>query len=89
MRKIWKYELRGLTGTVLEMPRDATIVHVGMQGNVICMWALVDVNAEKERRMFRPFGTGHEIHDDIRCSYEYVGTVFDGSFVWHIMEEFT
>lgn len=88
MRKIWKYELHGLQSTVFEMPRNARIVHVGMQGDVICLWALVNENAEKDRRVFRPFGTGHGI-PTIRGSYEYVGTVFDGPFVWHIMEEFT
>lgn len=86
MRTVWKYTLRD-QDTTIEMPIGATILHVREQHGCICMWALVDSTAEKERRSFLVTGTGHEIKSTY-TDLEYVGSalVDYGTFVFHVFE---
>ena len=59
------------------------IVHAAIAPgtSMIALWAEVGVHGGRERT-FQVFGTGHEIPD----AAEYIATVFDGIFVWHIYE---
>tara|TARA_R110000851_G_scaffold168392_6_gene314259 strand:- start:93 stop:341 length:249 start_codon:yes stop_codon:yes gene_type:complete len=66
----------------IEMPKGASIVSCNMQGTDCCIWALVDTQAELELRDFEYVGTGWELQDGM----SYIGTCFEGDFVWHIME---
>ena len=65
------------------MPEGAEILHVGDQNGTITIWALVDVETEFLYREFIIVGTGQQIPYD---KYTHIGTVFQGSFVWHIFE---
>ena len=69
------------------MPRGAEVLTVQMQREVLCVWAVVDPDAEKEQRKFIVYGTGHE-YDSIKG--EYVGTVqiHGGDLVWHVFAKF-
>jgi hypothetical protein len=82
--QIWKYSLlgEGGTGTFL-ISKEAKIVTVAMQGGVLCFWAIVDPARKKVSRSFSVIGTGYEIPK----FSEYVGTAFDGGFVWHLFEQ--
>ena len=80
MKTIYKYIVTGRNKTV--MPIGANIISVGMQGRDYCIWALVDSEAEMEARDFEVVGTGWELENDM----SYIGTCFDGDFVWQIME---
>ena len=75
---IWKYKFQ----TEIEMPKYAEIVHVGIQNSDVHLWAKVDPLRSTETRCFSVYGTGHLIPDQAL----YVGTVFDGPFVWHVFE---
>jgi hypothetical protein len=78
MKTIYKYTL----DEPVRMPRDATVVKVGIQDGIYCIWAVVDTVAPVEERRFVVVGTGRELDSNMI----HVGTVFEGPFVWHIME---
>ena len=86
-RKIFKYQL-SITGTqVVQMPPNAIILTVQMQGEILCLWALVDLPLEPltKARTILLYGTGHPIEGDPR----YLGTfqVAYGELVFHVFEE--
>ena len=90
MRTIWKYniDLLDLVGTDLmqiEMPHESKILHVDCQmKNVISFWAEIpDGDRILVNRQFQVVGTGQGI---VRKKSEYIGTVLDGEFVWHLYE---
>jgi hypothetical protein len=68
------------------MPKGAEILTVQRQGNMACIWAIVDPNADRERRVFEVFGTGQSMHDDMGVEREYVNTFQQGPYVWHVFE---
>lgn len=78
--KIFKYPLE-LGGNVIDMPKGAEALHVGFQGQDIFIWAKVDPNAKLEPREFIIAGTGHDLPEPLGA---HIGTVFVGSFVWHV-----
>lgn len=89
MSVIYKYQL-DLSKTVShEMPEGAEILTVGLQQHEIILWARVALERRghegpKETRTFRIYGTGHPIQDETEV--EYIGTLYDGPFVWHVFE---
>lgn len=85
-KTIWKFTLARASLSPVTMPIGAEILHVGVQENDICFWAKVDPKAKTETRLFGIYGTGWDIPNDTES--EYVGTVQQGSFVWHIFERF-
>jgi L-arabinose isomerase len=60
------------------------ISHVAMQGSHITLWCLGDMKSAKVIRRFRICGTGH----DTEPTGNYLGTVHERVFVWHIFELF-
>jgi hypothetical protein len=82
MNTIWKYTIPIEDSFALNMPREATSLHVDMQAGVPTLWALVDTTAPNEERIFHIVGTGHEV-PRYTC---YVGTFQMGMFVWHLWE---
>ena len=78
-KKIYKFEIRPGSETLL--PRGAKVIHVGMQGLIPCVWAIVDPSARMDKE-YRVFGTGHEVPD----GWRHVGTWLDAPFVWHLFE---
>jgi hypothetical protein len=83
MQTVWKYMLQ--SSSELDLPKEAQILSVHEQGDNVCMWVLVDSEAEKEKRKFVVFGTGHEIPDH---PMKFIGTVHirNGALVFHIFE---
>lgn len=82
---IWKFTFPVQDELVLSMPAGAEILHVEAQrGDVPCLWARVDSDAELEDRHFFLRGTGHPVEADWR----HVGTFMlaDGHFVGHLFE---
>lgn len=90
MRQVWKYRLELVGHQVLHMPAGAELLHLGIQpastvadDSSIVLWADVDPAVGVVPREFYVRGTGHGIPDDVQ---QYVGTVQQGSFVWHVFE---
>lgn len=84
MKTVHKFPLTIGNISVLHMPAGATVLHVGLDpGNRICLWAFVDTDLVSETRIFTVVGTGHEVPDGL----EYIGSVVQGPFVWHVFEK--
>lgn len=82
---IWKYPL-DLTDTQnVMMPKSAKILTAQVQGDSLCLWALVNPDAPKQRRKIEILGTVNPAPDVNR---RYISTVqmIGGSVVWHIFE---
>ncbi len=82
MKKIYKYSLPKHGLNVIRMPKDSAILHVGAQGQMLCMWAPVNEDCELSFRSFYVVATGESVDDDL----QYIGTIQEGSFVWHVFE---
>ena len=87
MRTVYKYELSQLGPTTLLLPEDSVPLHVGVQGDTICIWieqfVLKDAHPQAEHT-FEVIGTGHALSASPHVSY--IGTVHMPPFVWHIYE---
>lgn len=79
---IWKFPIRKDRSRV-HMPKGAQLLAVQMQAGVPCLWAAVDLSAERVRRSIAVYGTGHTLMDELGA---YIGTVQDGSLVWHFFD---
>lgn len=79
---IWKFILQ--PECEVEIPKGAQILSVREQDVDICLWALVDPAAEKQRRRFVGFGTGDDVPDR---PMTFLGTVhLGGGMVFHVFE---
>jgi hypothetical protein len=82
MKTIFKYPLSVTDTQVLKMPKNADVFSAQFQSDQLCVWGLVDTEAELEDREFRIFGTGHPF--EVSGMFRFVDTVQQGSLVWHI-----
>ena len=84
-KTIFKYTFNIEGKIELILPKGAEILRVYEQFGVPCMWAVVDIDVEKETRVFRIVGTGHKIDFDID---KYIDTFLmaNGNLVWHMFE---
>lgn len=83
MLTIHKYQLK-IDDTLqqLSIPEGGDIVAADIQGDALCLWAQVDTDEEFEARFFKVIGTGHVVPEHA----EYLFTVHQPPFVWHIYE---
>lgn len=78
---IYKYALNGAINKV-EIPGLHKVLDVQFQGSALCVWVIVDPQAEPETYLFTLVGTGWDFHDVLG---EYIGTVQDYyDLVWHV-----
>lgn len=80
---IWEYTLLLTDSTVLDIPVASNILHVAEQHGQVTLWVRVDPTADKVKRVFVIVGTGNPFESE---GLQYIGTVFDRSFVWHVHE---
>ena len=85
MRTIWKYKIPVLLNAshMVNMPVDALVTDVKMQGDIPVIWAEVEDSHPLEARVFRWVGTGHEL---LNQGWAYVKTVQIPPYVWHLYE---
>jgi len=92
---IWKYPLtkRGNVDLKeldeeIEMPCVRRILRVGPDPASVerphhwAIWAMVNPNAPKDMCKISVRGTGHDVTDVAHDTY--IGTVFEGPYVWHV-----
>ncbi|MDZ4250363.1 MAG: hypothetical protein U0990_09770 [Candidatus Nanopelagicales bacterium] len=87
-RQVWKFAIDSpASAAAIVMPRGAEVLSVGVQHDVICLWALVDPNAPYEARSFRIAGTGHLILDAAETD-RFLGTIqlAGGNLIFHVWE---
>ena len=90
MKTIYKYDLFGYVGAQsidTMIPGDARLLKVGVQQGRIVGWFLVNPSEPVTTRTFRLIGTGWWVQDDELDDFDYIDTVFDGEFVWHVWEQ--
>lgn len=81
---IWKYELESDRQQAVHMPMEAQILSVAMdQSGRLCLWALVDPDANFQQRVIEVVGTGRPVSMNER---DFIGTVVVVPFVWHVFE---
>lgn len=83
---IYKYPIQITDVQKVKLPIEAQILTAQMQGDALCIWAIVDEAAtDTEERTIEVFGTGHPMGQVFR---QYIGTVQmqGGALVWHVFE---
>ncbi len=85
MDQVWKFVLE--PEIEIEIPEGAELLSVATQGDQIFLWAKVSPSAEKVKRTFVGFGTGHDIPTNFNL--DFVGTALfsNGALVYHIFEK--
>ena len=84
MEVIYKYPLQIMSGIqTVELPDKSKLLSAQMQGSSLCLWARVNPKFAKINRHFRVIGTGQEFNS---VGLEYVATIQDAPFVWHLFE---
>lgn len=88
MRTIYKQELPIEDVQVVEMPKDAIILHIGVQRGRPCMWYECDTDAPRTTMTIMCYGTGHPMPDKDEADLNYLGTVLlhDDRAVFHFYE---
>jgi hypothetical protein len=91
-KQIWKFKLQVTDKQTIQMPVGAQILSALVQYRTLCIWALVNTEAEMEARAFEIFGTGNPVpdHVDIDHNYKFIATfqMFAGGFVGHLFEPY-
>lgn len=79
---VWKYPLAVVGEQVVRVPRRGHLLHVGMQGDAICLWILTEPDVEMVDVTIYVVGTGHPAGRD----WAPLGTVFHDrlGLVWHV-----
>lgn len=80
---IYKYVIKHKQEDTLQIFKHAKFLSVHMQNKQICAWFIVDPSEHTELRTFSVIGTGWEEDFNIK---QYIGTVHDVPYVWHIFE---
>lgn len=84
MKKIFRYPIEVTNINRVLMPEGAQILKVAIKDDQLSVWALVDEMSPDEWQTFYVFGTGHDIFEPIG---QYIDSVLDGRFVWHVFRE--
>lgn len=98
MRMIYKYPLKIADSQLVDLPADAYVLKVDEQSGELFVWALVDTEAQTEKREFRIVGTGNPVPDDLNLRYakdagitakDYMffhlnSVVMSTGLVWHV-----
>lgn len=63
MKRIFKYAIPIADEFELELPKGAEILTFQIQYEQPVIWAIVDPDAEKEKRHFNLYGTGHPMKE--------------------------
>ena len=86
MRSIWKFGLNGGNTRIKEKVIKWLSAGSDPSGN-ICVWAIVDPEAgidEKIEYDILQIGTGWNFSQDELDNMEFIGTMKEGSYMWHI-----
>lgn len=86
MRSIWKFGLTGSNTQIKEKVIKWLSAGYDSSKN-ICVWAIVDPEAETNEKVeydILQIGTGWDFSQDELDNMEFIGTVKEGSYMWHI-----
>lgn len=85
MKKVYKYPLVIANSQTVKLPLDAEILSVQAQGDMVCLWAMVDPAAPPVARYIAIHGTGHECYEG---NLTHISTfqMHGGALVFHAFE---
>jgi len=84
--KIYKYQLEIDDHQTVLIPCYYKLLHVETQNNTLCLWAIVDPEAETTLVKIRIVGTGHDF-DPAGLNYIGSAKMHNGMLVWHVFED--
>lgn len=85
MSEVWKFKIPAASNIEIAMPDGAVLLHFGLDPSFDpCVWAAVSPWRPRRNRLLRLVGTGQKFDDDLLESY--VGSVVQGTFVWHLFD---
>jgi len=85
MHKIYKYDLNLEDRQTLDMPKNSDLLSVQMKDDVLVSWWYVNTEEEEtEKRIIYVVGTGNEFHTFLYEQCNFITTIQDEFFVWHI-----
>ena len=85
MKTIWKFPLRVDDEQMISMPDGAALLYVQTQGEVPCLWAVVDSEAPRVDRRILMRGTGHPLQGNEGRSLGGF-QLWGGKLVYHAFE---
>ena len=87
--RIWKWTLAVQDFQSLQMPKNAQVLSVQMQGGQPQLWALVDESAPKETRRFETHGTGNPMPGPAPGAFAGTYQMQNewGTLVFHVFEQ--
>lgn len=84
MKKIFKYPIEVTDEQVVLLPTGAKILTIQSQGDIPCIWALVDPTAPRNEAVnIRIHGTGHDVPDSENLEYVNTFQMMGGRLVFH------
>lgn len=85
MKVVQKFDVALVSGPQnIKMPVGSEILHIGRQRSGLCIWALCDSVADIYMRVVQVVGTGD--HLDFLKKENYLGTVVEHIYVWHLFD---
>ena len=86
-KTIYKYELETTDSQTIEIP-SGKIISVQMQKDKLCLWALVNPEMDKQKRLIEIYGTVNPIKEIEGTTLYHRGTyqLNDGELVFHVFE---
>jgi hypothetical protein len=85
MKAIWKYPIVPSDVVDLMIPSPAILLSVAECRGEPCVWAIVDPDAEWQKRTIRVYGTGRQ-HKEIEGRFIGTAVCTGGMLVWHVFE---
>jgi hypothetical protein len=85
---IYKYPIPFVIGRAIPvtMPRGAKILSVQVQGETLCLWAMVDPSLPTETETIRIIATGEPIDPTLAVMIDHLATIQSGPYVWHVFK---
>lgn len=85
---IWKFPLEVTDLQRIPLPMWNKKLCAQFQGDILCLWAIVDPTSPMQEERIWIFGTGQPIPVDFFTSArQYFGTVQRDGLVWHVFGE--
>jgi hypothetical protein len=86
--RVFKYPLALERGQTIQIPEKHHVLSVGLDpSGFMCLWALVRPESPPVGVRVLLVGTGHPVFSVDVLEMRFLGTVRDGSFMWHFWVE--
>jgi len=86
MRSVYKYQLQVKTKQSVYLPKGAQILSVQPQRDQVCIWALVDTNADPFPLDIHIYGTGHEMPEGANFRHLDTFQLENGALIFHVFQ---